>query len=77
MDEKKDKRYPYSMRQNSLGKLNLLRTQYKTTSLQDTIDSCIEDCYNRHYRSVITEAGKLAEPQNAINASHGRERIQG
>jgi hypothetical protein len=75
--EKQDKRFPYSLHPFALGKLNLLRKQFNTMSLQDTLDSCIDDCYDRHYRSVISGAEKLAEPQNKINTARNNARPQG
>jgi hypothetical protein len=74
---KLDKRFPYSLNHTGLGKLNLLRKQFNTMSLQDTLDSCIDDCYARHYLMVIQEAQRLAEPGNSIRCAQRNARPQG
>jgi hypothetical protein len=75
--DKVDKRHPYNLKPMAKIKLNILRAHFNSTTLQQTLDACIDDAYDRHYKSVICEAEKISGPQNAINTKHANIRPQG
>ncbi len=75
-NEKQDKRFPYSLTGVGKLKLDALRLAFNTSTQQATIDACIDDCYDRHYRTVIADAQALAEPENRIREAQRNARPQ-